>query len=233
MQQSQHCGLWQAIRHYIGRLGSWWNACSTLVSTAQLYPTIFSKARIVAVQSGKDPVPSRSLERIEPAQINYSPSPQHESDIQLPLAHALLERHWGDGAMADFTCRLQRRQAETRIHAELLVLNHFYRYNLKFAENVRYIGCSKLSCYCCHAYMKNHPLDVIQRPCHGNTWTRWEMPSLKSPSNAKDSNQDAKMLADMVDATQHGIETCSLATTKVKQLESTTGFDQDWSDVEY
>lgn len=232
IQQSQPCSIWQAVRHYIGRLGSWWNACSILVSTARRDPKIFSNAQLKAVRNRKSATLSQFPEGIDHSGIELEPGFQQEDYEQLPLMHMILTQHWGDNAMAEFTCRLQRRQAETNVHAELQVLNYFYQHNLKFADNVCYIGCSKLSCYCCHIYMKKHPLNVLSRPCHGNTWTRWAMPSLRSTSSIRYIDQDAKLLAEMVCQTQHEIDTCSFTASQIRQLESTTGMEQDFSDIE-
>lgn len=67
-------------------------------------------------------------------------------------------------------------ECSTIVHAELITLDHFYRYNLPFAHGKRYIGCSKPSCFCCAIYMANHPLKPIKRPSHNNVWVKWAPP---------------------------------------------------------
>ncbi|KAK5069386.1 hypothetical protein LTR51_008636 [Lithohypha guttulata] len=122
------------------------------------------------------------------------------------------------------TSGLAHRQSGTYVHAELLVLNHFYRRNLAFAEDIAYIGCSKLSCYCCHLYMQLHPRATLSRPCHGNTWARWAMPVPRIDRYGKSSSQDIRLLAGMVHRMQQEIETSALTGAVDRQLESTTGF---------
>ena len=44
-----------------------------------------------------------------------------------------------------------------RVHAEILVLQHFYENDLVFEEGDKYIACSKPACYCCASYFRHHP----------------------------------------------------------------------------
>lgn len=218
------------MRHYIGRLGSWWNACVILVSTARRDPSMFLEAQVKGVSHRMSLNLDQFGGRTEPARAEYAPDTQEEQGVWLALAPALLAQQWGDSAAAEFVDRFQRRRVETIIHAELLVLDHFHQHAFEFAQGVRYIGCSKLSCYCCHVYMRVHPWTLLPRPCHGNTWTRWAMPMRTSNGNARSRAQDARMLVEMIRQTSREIEAGSFATTVVKHLESTTGIDPEFSD---
>jgi len=132
--------IWRAIRYYVGRLGSWWYACTALISTVEMDARIFLYCQVRVVLEGEK------------------------------VTTALLRRAQVAGGEETMS-RLARQQCETYIHAELLVLNYFCRRNLAFTQNTPYIGCSKLSCYCCHIYMELQPYTVIPCSCHGNTWT--------------------------------------------------------------
>lgn len=46
---------------------------------------------------------------------------------------------------------------EPVVHAEIRVLEYFYENRLAFADNDRFIGCSKPACYCCQLYIQHHP----------------------------------------------------------------------------
>lgn len=222
------CSVWQAIRHYIGRLGSWWNACSILVSTAQCDPRIFLATQVKPVRQRASPGETHSHEIPRPTHVECPPSTSQEKERWSSSTPLSLVRQWGDNATTEFTNRARRRQAEKIVHAELLVLDHFYQHNLEFAEGVRYIGCSKLSCYCCLVYMKVHPLAVLARPCHGNTWTRWAMPARPSDQNEQSRDHDTRLLTEMIRQTSHDIEAGSFDTTMVRCPESTTGIDPEF-----
>lgn len=187
--------IWRAVRHYIGRLGSWWWACTVLVSAAETDPNVFLNCQVKVVPYGAK------------------------------IATALSQHDQASGDREAMS-RLARRQCETYVHAELLVLNYFWRQNLVFADNVPYIGCSKLSCYCCHIYMQLHPCTIISRPCHGNTWARWAMPLLGFNRHGCGSDEDTRLLADMIDRMQQEIETSTSADLVDRQLESTTGISE-------
>jgi hypothetical protein len=89
---------------------------------------------------------------------------------------------------SEFVSAYKEDTFKPRIHAELLVLEHFYQNNLDFANGERYIGCSKPSCDCCDLYMKRHPDTFITRATHGNLWTNWRPPSLVNSATTIDKH---------------------------------------------
>jgi hypothetical protein len=55
-------------------------------------------------------------------------------------------------------CLARERSAKTRVHAELLLMDHFERNKCTFLDGCeKYIGCSKPACYLCHMYITHHP----------------------------------------------------------------------------
>lgn len=223
IQKQGSCPLWRAIRHYIGRLGSWWKACSMLASIAELDPKIFTNSRCKPIYEKMNL--SRMLARRYPASFDdtHAVREQDNDGKWISNAHIHLVRRWGQNAASEYNDRYKSRQVKTYIHAELLVLNHFYRFNLKFADDVRYIGCSKPSCYCCHTYMRLHPWTVLSRPCHGNTWLRWAMPILHFDRNGTCSDRDAQLLSEMIHTMHCEIEASPVDGLEAQLLESTTG----------
>jgi OTT_1508-like deaminase len=73
----------------------------------------------------------------------------------------------------------RERPGKTRVHAELLVADHFFRNNLHFlGGRDRYIGCSKPSCYLCDAYLRNHPAGFAVARSHQKIYTTWRCPDI-------------------------------------------------------
>jgi hypothetical protein len=64
------------------------------------------------------------------------------------------------------------------VHAEIQVLEHFYKEGFKFANGDKYIGCSKPACFCCHLYIQNHPLRCIVPQSHKKVYFHWGPPLL-------------------------------------------------------
>lgn len=70
------------------------------------------------------------------------------------------------------------------VHCEIQVLEHFYKYELRFVDDDRYIGCSKASCLCCKLYIRHHPARCEEPETHNNLVPRWGPPLL--PYGSKD-----------------------------------------------
>ncbi|KAI1634249.1 hypothetical protein F4809DRAFT_652023 [Biscogniauxia mediterranea] len=64
------------------------------------------------------------------------------------------------------------------VHAEILVLEHFYQGQRTFVDNDKYIGCSKPACYCCHLYFRHHPSRPVEPESHQNVYPNWGVPAL-------------------------------------------------------
>ena len=74
--------------------------------------------------------------------------------------------------------RMARGELSPRLHAEVVLLNHFKQANLAFIGGERYLGCSKAPCYCWDLYIRHHPGGYVARPCLGNIWAKWAAPDL-------------------------------------------------------
>jgi hypothetical protein len=166
---------WSWIRHYVGRLGSWMKAARTVVSFARQAPNLFRELQIEAVPNPRPSVIkwTRQLSTIEGVLQYLFPAFKSSPPGQglEPLAESYQK----------FVTRMLRYQGgqfmfRPKVHAEVLIADHFYRHNLRFVKQDRYIGCSKPSCYCCNLYLKHHPGQFVERPCHGNTWIKWQPP---------------------------------------------------------
>jgi len=166
---------WSFLRHYLGRLGSWPRALKALVEMAQVSPSLFNDFRIGLVtlpQPIEAPKPDcktnlySALGRMAPA----------GNAIQLEYTRQSLL----GSRIDDFAMRFLQEYTEPNfrpgVHAELMLMEHFYQNKLDFINNDSYIGCSKPSCYCCDLYIKHHPGNFVPRPCHGNVWKSWRAP---------------------------------------------------------
>ncbi|KAJ5496812.1 hypothetical protein N7463_008799 [Penicillium fimorum] len=70
-------------------------------------------------------------------------------------------------------------QGKTRVHAELLVLDHFEQTGGRFLnERDKYIGCSKPACYLCHLFISCHPGRYATPPSHQKLYMNWRLPDI-------------------------------------------------------
>jgi hypothetical protein len=68
------------------------------------------------------------------------------------------------------------------VHSEIMVLEHFHSQHFQYVDDDRYIGCSKLACYCCHLYMTHHSSRCVIPQSHQDIWVKWSPPSLQGIS---------------------------------------------------
>ena len=189
--------MWSNLRHYIGRLGSWSRASKVLLRAAKLFPNLLHDFRVEYLVS-PPPIAAPSAD----AKTNLDNAlgrmiPKAENQLLHDVREAVNTFTVMD-ISADFIAKYTDGNFKPRIHAELLLLEHFYHRNLRFIENDRYIGCSKPSCYCCDLYMKCHPGDIVTRACHGNLWINWRAPIPPVDNDEQARKHTAKMLNEMV-----------------------------------
>ncbi|CAM1501441.1 Fc.00g034250.m01.CDS01 [Cosmosporella sp. VM-42] len=69
------------------------------------------------------------------------------------------------------------------VHSEIQVLEHFHRNNLTFADNDRFVGTSKLSCFCCKLYFRHHSSRPVEPDSHEEVYLSWGPIQLPAGSN--------------------------------------------------
>ena len=197
LRSSDTASIWSELRHYIGRLGSWSRASKALLRAAKTFPNLVHGFHVEYLES---PPPIAAPIADEMTNVD-SALGRMISKTETQLLHDVREAVETSRVMdisADFRATYTDETFKPRIHAELLLLEHFYHRNLRFVENDRYIGCSKPSCYCCDLYMKCHPGGFVTRACHGNLWINWRAPIPPIDDDEKAGKHTAKMLNEMV-----------------------------------
>lgn len=179
------------VRHYIGRLGYHHRAVETLAAAAVVFDQYFIDYQIRILPSSL-PSPTPPTDRkttLESIVVRMCPKQAveevsryqgilSEMDQKFGLTNTLLQVY-GD------------KRFRPRVHAELLVLDHFYSNDLSFAGSDRYIGCSKPACYCCSLYIQHHPGNFVRPKSHQRLYLSWKPPDL--PPNASKKAQKSQL----------------------------------------
>jgi hypothetical protein len=178
------------VRHYIGRIGSYVKAAKILVSAAIRFPTLFDRFWIECCAS-PGPKPSTicltdDLTTLDSIIVRMLP----RDDEKVPYYQQALRT-------MDDKFKIYRRlkgvyeKFTPRVHAELVLLEHFYAHQYRFYEQDRYIGCSKLACYCCHHYIYAHPGNFkdILRGSHNKNYLNWWPPDISDGSDGLAKHQ--------------------------------------------
>lgn len=99
---------------------------------------------------------------------------------------------WDDSELSELLHR--QKNTKTRVHAELLLIDHFDRYKCQFLDGSdRYIGCSKPACYLCYAYINSHPGRYALPPSHQKLYVGWRPPDIVSSSPDSAVRQQAQL----------------------------------------
>ncbi len=217
---------WAYIRHYIGRLASWSGASKRVVQMAKTSPHLFEGHEVMIV--GQD------LESLSWVPIPTAEFQKAMDDVRQSLHERLLDRgtgvmRLGTASAASIAVFLEKRRHHKFVpivHAEILMLEHFYLNNLSFTGGDRYIGCSKPSCYCCEMYMQFHPARIRARPCHGNAWAQWSPPVAINEGPDTHMRHSLAILCRMLNRLHHDIRTHILSASSpgARGFDSTTGF---------
>ena len=168
-------GGWQLLRHYIGRLGSWWKAALIVTAAAEELSHILRNAKVGVipldiVDKRQQTTTTKTLD-----EVLHSIIPANSS-AQLAAAKVTFQSLSSMDANERFVQRLQWQRKPICCHAEAAILAYFHRKGMRFAACLPYVGCSKPSCFCCKLYADLHPLRAIPRETHGNTWVKWVLP---------------------------------------------------------
>lgn len=165
------------VRHFLGRLAHHVRASKELVAAATHVSQILEGCRVFAVDhlaSVPPPAPDRhtNLDGI----LNRMLRKGHDERVEIEnglwkfnAVNQLFEMFPGE-----------YRSLKPRVHAEVQILEHFYRNQMQFAENDRFVACSKAACLCCEMYFRYHPARMVVPESHRNVWTNWGPPLVEN-----------------------------------------------------
>lgn len=112
------------------------------------------------------------------------------------------------GEIEEFIQR--EKSTETRVHAELLLLDHFEKAGCLFLDgNDKYIGCSKAACYLCHMYIAQHPGRYVVPGTHNKLYIGWRPPDVfvGDTGSAASAVMQEKILLKMIDIVRRDLTT--------------------------
>ncbi|CAK7218444.1 hypothetical protein SBRCBS47491_003511 [Sporothrix bragantina] len=161
------------FRHYIGRLADHIRVPSRLIDSLSEVQHLISYFDVRAIPVSA-PVPAPRADNLTTVD-SICGRVFKKDDSNLPRLQAELRQHEGlIGKLEDHYGK-----SNPRVHAEIQVAEHFYDGKLIWAEQDRYIGVSKPSCYGCQLYLKHHPANLEPRECHMKAYRNWGPPLLE------------------------------------------------------
>ena len=140
---------WASMRHYVGRLGCWFGKCENLVLTACQFPQILENAGCEFIALPKDMKLPINDSQADLASAMKRMLPANQKDLVQQLYDHMAGMRLFDIPLS-FSDNFTDESFMGRVHAEVLLLEHFYFRNFRFWAREKYAGCSKPSCYCCN-----------------------------------------------------------------------------------
>lgn len=195
-EKSDRAATFECARHLLGRLAHHVRAPKQILEDAPNVPELsqsYFVRRIPLMKSVPAPVPDKLtnlesiLKRMMPAN---DPRLHKYQEALLNLDHRL-------GTQDRVIDQYNSPTFKPIVHAEIQVLEYFNQNNLRFVDDDRYISCSKPACYCCHLYIRHHPLGIVEPASHQNIYANWGLPLLsgvEDPQFKHQQNMLNKML---------------------------------------
>ena len=191
LESRRQAFLW--TRHYIGRLGSHLKAAKILTTAGWKMPSLFEN---ITIQIRPSPPPSlpppvdqqMTLNGIINRMIGNDP----KETLRYQEALEIMDTKFD--ILNRFRAKFQAETFRPRVHAELILLEYFYKHRVQFVGNDRFIACSKPACYCCYHYISVHPGGFVRPASHGVRHLNWRAPDLIDETDTEEKKHQRDVL---------------------------------------
>jgi OTT_1508-like deaminase len=216
------------VRHYVGRLESHVRNVRILISAALRLPVLFVDPEIEVVHHERISILPPELRKKTTLREIANRMIGNDNSLLLEIQKRLQELDQTFDIEHFVRAEYEKKNFKPRVHAELTLLEHFYRNGLDFAENDPYIGCSKPACYCCSLYFRSHPGQFVEPASHQKIYLNWMPPTSNwdvPDSSSRFANHERDMLNKMVESIRlKTIEQIKIRTgRRPKRFDSVTG----------
>jgi hypothetical protein len=176
-----------SARHHIGRLGLHARSARALASYTHRMMAFLESYSVRAVPipvKGHGRPPPRKGTNVEAALKRMLPTDAPELEVYRQ-ALSLMDKLFKISER--FLNNYSDSKNQTRVHAEVQVLQHFDQHDKEFAEDDKYIACSKPACFCCHLYFRHHPGGFVEPHSHHKIYLNWQPPGMESAKIGKEN----------------------------------------------
>jgi hypothetical protein len=174
--QTRHLEFEQLYK-LLCKLGKHVTVSRKLIESAVVLPQDFNQGFLVKTiaSSKQQKLPLLAKEATVESTAGRMFSNSEQRDRFLDRLHTVWD--------ADEVSKILRKEipTKTRVHAELLLLNHFDKQGCNFLDGGdKYIGCSKPACYLCYLFISEHPGRYTLPPSHQKVYPAWRLPDIYS-----------------------------------------------------
>lgn len=163
----------ELVRHYMGRLAHHARAPQALVDDARQLGSLLQAYDVRAISPPSPVHPPVCDSHTNLRGIVNRMFAQDDAERTL-IEDGLIYINKTSGIFDKFMSQYQ--SPNPQVHAEVQLLEHFYKERLSFVDDDRFIACSKPACLCCELYFKYHPARMVVPSSHCKVWTSWSPP---------------------------------------------------------
>jgi hypothetical protein len=216
------------VRHYVGRLEWHVRAVRIFISAARRLPMLFQGPEIEVVHYERISILPPGLRNKTTLQEIANRMISNDKPLLLEIQTRLQALDRTSDIERYVRIEFDKKNFKPRVHAELMLLEHFYRNRLDFCENDPFIGCSKPACYCCSLYIRSHPGQFVEPSSHQKIYLNWMPPTSNwdvPDSSSEFANHERDMLNSMVELIRRKTidQIKSQSGKRQKQFDSVTG----------
>ena len=171
---------WMELRHFVGRLQSYYLAVETIFRASRLWKRLFHDFKVTAIPSA--PIHPHPLCRKRPV-ANEILGRMSSDEDRIARCRSLAAELQQFGLDEKLLTECNDLSQTHTVHSEVLILDYVLRYmqaaeDANFWNNWRYIGSSKPTCRLCNYYFTAHPSGVHVRESHNNLYPHWRAPDV-------------------------------------------------------
>lgn len=205
-QGQTRCHEFEQLYKLLCKLGKHVTVSRRLIEAAVALPQDFSQGFVIR------PIPCSRLQKLpllaKEATVESTASRMFSSSEERDRFLERLRSVWDTQELS--AVLREAITTKTRVHAELLVLNHLDKNGCTFLDGSdRYIGCSKPACYLCYAYISSHSGHYALPPSHQKIYVSWRLPDVfsnEAGSHGRLAMQE-DILLKLIDIVRHDLTT--------------------------
>ncbi|KAF2644767.1 hypothetical protein P280DRAFT_358224, partial [Massarina eburnea CBS 473.64] len=185
--------IFGSIRHYIGRLGHHFRAAATLISCVLRLPDLVENFRVDSITTPPRSTVPLASDKTSLESIIGRMLPANSPDLDR-YRRTLVEMDAKYKLSSQFLKNYSSSTLKPRVHAEVQLMDQFYKNSWPFPDNDRYIACSKPACFCCKLYFQHHPGHFEKPASHNKMYLNWRPPGSDNGCDATNAKRQRDIL---------------------------------------
>ncbi|CAK7232639.1 hypothetical protein SEUCBS140593_008329 [Sporothrix eucalyptigena] len=180
-------------RHYIGRLADHVRVAHRLLDHLSTVQDLVNAFEVKAISQCASVGAPPMYSNISLDSICNRMFPQKDDPKKTAFREYLTQR---ENLMSELMDHY--RDTKTRVHAEVQIAEDFHFKNRAWADQDRYIGVSKPSCYACQLYLGHHPANLVPRASHMKAYRNWCPPLLANGARDEGYTHQRNILNEVI-----------------------------------